>query len=122
MSDRDAAGAGFRSGIVTVVGRPNVGKSTLVNLLVGHKVSIVADVAQTTRNRIRGILSLPEGQLVLVDTPGIHRPQHEMNRRMVEGAIRTMDDVDLILFMIEAAPPARGRPGGGSAIGPGDRF
>jgi GTPase len=108
-----------KAGFVTIVGRPNVGKSTLLNLLVGQKVSIVSDVPQTTRHRIHGIVSRPGGQIVLVDTPGIHRPQHAMNRWMVSEATGAMQDVDLVLFMIEAQPPARA---GGPWLGPGDRF
>jgi GTP-binding protein Era len=109
------SGAGF----VTIIGRPNVGKSTLTNLLVGQKVTIVSDVPQTTRHRIHGIVNRPGGQIVLVDTPGIHRPQYAMNRWMVAGATESMHDVDLVLFMIE--PQAPSRPGG-SWLGPGDRF
>ncbi|HEY3176101.1 MAG TPA: GTPase Era [Candidatus Polarisedimenticolia bacterium] len=104
-----------RSGFAAVVGRPNVGKSTLINLLVGEKVAIVSDVAQTTRNRIHGFVNLPGGQMVLVDTPGIHKPLHGMNRLMVDEASDTMRGVDLILFMIEAVRPTSG-------LGPGDRF
>jgi len=108
-----------KAGFVTIVGRPNVGKSTLTNLLVGQKVSIVSAVPQTTRYRIHGIVTRPEGQIVLVDTPGIHRPQHAMNRWMVAEATEAMQGVDLVLFMIEAEPPSRP---GGSWLGPGDRF
>ena len=112
MSESPAA---IRSGFVAVVGRPNVGKSTLINLLVGEKVAIVSDVAQTTRNRIQGFLNLPGGQIVLVDTPGIHKPLHGMNRLMVKEATGAMRSVDLILFMIEATQPESG-------LGPGDKF
>ena len=73
---------GFRSGFVAVVGRPNVGKSTLVNALVGQKVAIVSDKPQTTRNRILAVVNRPGGQIVLFDTPGIHKPMHRMNERM----------------------------------------
>lgn len=102
---------GFRSGTVALIGRPNVGKSTLANRLVGVKVAIVSEVPQTTRRRIRGVVNLPGGQIVLVDTPGIHRPLHEMNRRMVAEATEAMQGVDLILLLVE--PPS---------LGPGDRF
>ncbi|MGH9870611.1 MAG: GTPase Era [Candidatus Polarisedimenticolia bacterium] len=107
------------SGFVTIVGRPNVGKSTLTNLLVGEKVSIVSKVPQTTRHRIHGIVNRPGGQIVLVDTPGIHRPQHAMNRWMVAEATQAMQGVDLVLFMIEPELPSRP---GGPWLGPGDRF
>lgn len=100
-----------RCGIVAVLGRPNVGKSTLVNRLVGEKVSIVSPVPQTTRNRIRGISSLPGAQIVFLDTPGIHRPHYRMNRRMVEAALEACDGVDLIYLMAESG-----------GLGPGDRF
>lgn len=100
-----------RSGFVAVVGRPNVGKSTLTNLLVGEKVAIVSDVPQTTRNRLKGMRTLPGGQIVIVDTPGIHKPRFQMNRLMVMEATEAMRDVDLILFVMEA-----------EGYGPGDRF
>jgi len=95
--------AEFRSGFVVVVGRPNVGKSTLVNRLVGQKVAIVSAVPQTTRNRIQAVRTLPgRGQVVFVDTPGIHRPDHRMNRRMVAQTWQSLSGVDLILFMVDA--------------------
>jgi GTP-binding protein Era len=96
---------------VAVVGRPNVGKSTLVNRLVGEKVCIVSPAPQTTRNRIRGICNLPGAQVVLLDTPGIHRPRHRMNTRMVEEAMEATGQADLIYALVE--PPQ---------LGPGDRF
>jgi len=74
-----------RSGFVTLIGRPNSGKSTLVNTLVGEKISIVTDKPQTTRNVIRGIVTRPEGQVVFLDTPGIHKPIHRMNDRMMKA-------------------------------------
>ena len=116
------SGLAARAGFVTIVGRPNVGKSTLANLLVGEKVAIVSDVPQTTRTLIRGIRNLPGGQLVIVDTPGIHKPRYAMNRCMVAEATGAMRGVDLILFMIEAGPSASGRaPGAAAGPGPGDR-
>lgn len=102
---------GGRSGIVAIMGRPNVGKSTLLNRLVGEKISIVSPVPQTTRNRIRGILNGEEGQIVFLDTPGIHKPHHRMNRRMVDEAMEACSGVDLIYLLAEA-----------SGLGPGDRF
>ncbi|HET6373044.1 MAG TPA: GTPase Era [Candidatus Polarisedimenticolia bacterium] len=108
-----------RAGFVAIVGRPNVGKSTLTNLIAGEKVSIVSDVPQTTRNRIRGIRTMPGGQIVVVDTPGIHKPRHTMNRWMVAEATAAIRDVDLILFMIEVEPGGRPR---GPDLGPGDKF
>lgn len=102
----------FRSGFVTIVGRPNVGKSTLLNRLVGTKVAIVSDKPQTTRNEVRGILTLPTAQLVFIDTPGIHRPRTLLGERVNETARATLDSVDVAAFVIEADRP----------IGPGDRF
>jgi len=101
-----------RSGFVAVVGRPNVGKSTLVNRLVGQKVSIVSDKPQTTRNRILAVVNRPEGQIVLLDTPGIHKPLHRMNQRMVEAAVRSLDEVDAALWLVDAK----------EGYGPGDRY
>jgi GTP-binding protein Era len=106
-------GPGFRSGFVPLIGRSNVGKSTLLNRLVGQKVSIVSPVSQTTRNRIQAILTVPRrGQVVFLDTPGIHKPQYRMNRRMVALALESLAGTDLILFMIDAA----------AGRGPGDDF
>ncbi|MFO0104128.1 MAG: GTPase, partial [Cyanobium sp.] len=79
-----AASEGFRSGFVALIGRPNVGKSTLLNQLVGEKVAITSPVAQTTRNRLRAILTTPAAQLVLLDTPGIHKPHHLLGERLVK--------------------------------------
>jgi GTPase len=93
----------FRAGFVSVVGRPNVGKSTLVNALVGQKVAIVSDKPQTTRNRILAVVNRPDGQLVLFDTPGIHKPQHTMNQRMVEAAVRSLGQVDLVAWVVDIA-------------------
>src|SRR4029453_6501317 len=97
MSHEDAreTSGPFRSGFVTVVGRPNVGKSTLVNRLVGQKVSIVSDKPQTTRNRILAVVNRPLGQIVLFDTPGIHKPAHRMNERMVDAALRSLAHADV---------------------------
>ncbi|HKC10735.1 MAG TPA: GTPase Era [Vicinamibacteria bacterium] len=102
----------FRSGFVTVLGRPNVGKSTLVNRLVGQKVAIVSDKPQTTRNRILAVVNRPAGQIVLFDTPGIHKPMHRMNRRMVGTAVRSLGQGDVALWLVEVGEP----------YGPGDRY
>ncbi|MEW6244299.1 MAG: GTPase Era [Bacillota bacterium] len=96
------AGDSFRSGFCAVVGRPNVGKSTLVNALVGQKVAIVSDKPQTTRNRITGVLTTGEMQVVFLDTPGIHKPRHRLGEYMVTVARETLSEVDLILFVVEA--------------------
>jgi GTP-binding protein Era len=111
-----------RSGFVAVVGRPNVGKSTLTNRIIGDKVAIVSAVPQTTRRRIRGFRNLPGGQIVLVDTPGIHKPRHTMNRWMMGEATEAIREVDLILFLI-SADPGRGRGAPPTdLLGPGDRY
>jgi GTP-binding protein Era len=95
---------GHRSGFVALVGRPNVGKSTLVNALVGHKVAIVSAKPQTTRNRITGILTEFDYQLIFVDTPGIHtRPPHQLNRIMIDEAVAAIPDADVILFVVDVS-------------------
>ncbi|MCX7925516.1 MAG: GTPase Era [Fimbriimonadales bacterium] len=96
-------GSPFRSGFVAVIGKPNVGKSTLVNHFVGRKVSIVSPRPQTTRRRILGILNLPDAQIVFVDTPGIHKPKYKLGERMVEAAVGALPDADLILFVVDAS-------------------
>jgi GTP-binding protein Era len=102
----------FRSGIVAVAGRANVGKSTLVNTIVGQKVSIVSDKPQTTRNAVRGVLSLDEGQLVFVDTPGLHKPRTLLGRQLNRTALGAVTGVDLVVFVID----------GKAGLGRGDRF
>jgi len=106
QNDRDT---GFKSGFIAIIGRPNVGKSTLMNCLLGEKISIISDKPQTTRNRIRGILTLPDAQLVFLDTPGIHKPLHKMNEIMVKTALGTYGEVDVIMLLVEATE----RPGAG---------
>jgi GTP-binding protein Era len=98
----------LRSGFVTIVGRPNVGQSTLLNRLVGQKVAIVTEKPQTTRNRILAIANSASAQMVFFDTPGIHKPKHEMNRRMVELAVRSLKNVDLALLMVDVTEPFGG--------------
>jgi GTP-binding protein Era len=94
--------SGFKSGFISIIGRPNVGKSTLLNLLLGEKIAIVSDKPQTTRNRILGIKNHPAGQIIFLDTPGIHRAQSRLNRSMVKVALATYSEVDGVCFMIEA--------------------
>lgn len=101
-----------KSGFVTIIGRPNVGKSTLINRLVQTKMAIVSDKAQTTRDLIQGILHHPDGQVVFVDTPGIHKPRHELGNRINQRALHAIDHVDVILFVIPY----------NEKIGEGDRF
>jgi len=99
----------FRSGFISIIGRPNVGKSTLLNALLGEKIAIISDKPQTTRNRILGIVNQPGAQLVFMDTPGIHKPMHKMNEFMVKTALATYNEVDVILMLVEATE----QPGGG---------
>ncbi|HEX3669778.1 MAG TPA: GTPase Era [Acidimicrobiia bacterium] len=103
---------GFRSGFVTLVGRPNVGKSTLLNQLVGSKVAIVSDRPQTTRAAIRGVRTTPDDQIVFVDTPGIHKPRTPLGERTNQRAVATLGEVDVVCLLVEADSP----------IGAGDRF
>lgn len=102
----------MKSGFVSIIGRPNSGKSTLLNRLVGEKVSIVTDKPQTTRHVVRGIVTTPEGQVTFLDTPGIHKPIHRMNERMMKSVRDAMGGVDLILLIVDAA----------AAFGRGDEF
>ena len=102
----------LKSGFVCIAGRPNSGKSTLLNRLVGEKISIVTDKPQTTRNVIRGIVTREEGQIVFLDTPGIHKPIHKMNERMMKYVRDSMADVDLVLLIVDCSQP----------FGRGDQF
>jgi GTP-binding protein Era len=106
------APTGFKSGFIGIIGRPNVGKSTLMNQLVGQKIAITSPVAQTTRNRLRGILTTPEAQLIFVDTPGIHKPHHQLGKVLVQNAQIAIDSVDVVLFVVDGSVDAGG----------GDRF
>jgi GTP-binding protein Era len=110
MSDDDPATsppsnapAGFRSGFCTIVGRPNVGKSTLLNRILGSKVSIVSDKPQTTRTEVRGILDRPDAQVVFVDTPGQHKPRTLLGERLNDTAQHATGDVDVVVLMVDAA-------------------
>jgi GTP-binding protein Era len=102
------APAGFKSGFVALIGRPNVGKSTLMNQMIGQKIAITSPVAQTTRNRLRGILTGPTSQIIFVDTPGIHKPHHQLGKVLVQNAKQAIDAVDLIVFVVDASVPAGG--------------
>ena len=95
----------MKSGFVGLVGRPNAGKSTLLNRLVGTKLAIVSDKPQTTRNRIVGVKSLPGGQMIYVDTPGIHRPLHRLNVRMVDISRATVREVDVVALVVDVSTP-----------------
>ena len=102
----------MKSGFVSFIGRPNAGKSTLLNRLVGSKLAIVSDKPQTTRTRILGVRNYPDAQVVFLDTPGIHRPLHRMNVRMVDTAVQTIKEVDVLGLVVDASEPP----------GKGDRF
>ena len=102
----------MKAGFVSFLGRPNAGKSTLLNRIVGHKLAIVSDKPQTTRTRIVGVKNYDEGQVVFVDTPGVHKPTHRMNVRMVDVALDAMREVDVLCLVVDIAV----KPG------PGDRF
>jgi len=95
-----------KAGIVSIIGRPNAGKSTLLNRIVGEKIAIVSDKPQTTRTRILGTRNYPGGQIAFVDTPGIHRPLHRMNVRMVDAAVETLREVDVVMLMHDASTRA----------------
>jgi len=94
-----------RSGFVAIVGRPNVGKSTLMNRMVGQKVAIMSDKPQTTRNRIHGVVTSDEGQIIFIDTPGIHKPKHKLGEHMVKIAVQTLSEVEAVLFLVDATMP-----------------
>lgn len=96
------AGNHHKSGFIAVIGRPNVGKSTLINSLIGQKIAIMSDKPQTTRNRILCILTRPEAQIVFLDTPGIHKPKHKLGEYMVKAAEGTLKEVDAIFFVVDA--------------------
>jgi GTPase len=101
-----------KSGFVALIGRPNAGKSTLLNRLVGEKLAIVSDKPQTTRNRIIGVRNYDDAQVVFVDTPGVHRPLHRLNVRMLDAALDTLREVDVVTVVVDATEPTGG----------GDRF
>lgn len=102
----------FKSGFVTIIGRPNVGKSTLINRIIGEKIAIMSDKPQTTRNKIQCVYTQEDYQIVFLDTPGIHKPKHKLGQYMVNVAKDTLKEVDVVLFLVED----------GVSIGPGDQY
>lgn len=103
---------GFKSGFVAIVGRPNVGKSTLMNQVIGQKIAIMSDKPQTTRNKIQGVYTSGNRQIVFLDTPGIHKPKHKLGDYMVKAAISALEEVDVVLFLADVS----------EGLGGGDRF
>lgn len=112
MEQRMNAEGNFRSGFISIIGRPNVGKSTLFNVMVGEKIAAVSEKPNTTRNRIVGVKNLPDAQLIFIDTPGIHKVRGELGKAMVQTAVSAIWEADVILMMIEVDEP----------FGKGDRF
>jgi len=103
---------GHKSGFVALIGRPNVGKSTLMNHIIGQKVAIMSDKPQTTRNQIRGVYTDERGQIIFLDTPGIHKPKSKLGEYLVKTAQNALEEVDLVLFLVDAS----------EGLGPGDRY
>ncbi len=102
----------YKSGFISIIGRPNVGKSTFLNRVIGQKIAIMSDKPQTTRNKVQGVLTLEQSQMIFIDTPGIHKPKHKLGDFMLKVAKNTLREVDVILFMVNAT----------EAIGKGDEF
>lgn len=103
---------GFKSGFISIIGRPNVGKSTLMNRIVGEKLAIISDKPQTTRNKIQTVLSTDNYQLVILDTPGIHKPKNKLGEYMVGESRNTLNEVDIVLWLVDES----------TEMGPGDKF
>jgi GTP-binding protein Era len=93
----------YKSGFATIIGRPNVGKSTLLNSILGQKIAIMSDKPQTTRNRIQGFYTKENSQIIFIDTPGLHKPQHKLGEYMVTAAVGTLNEVDIVLYLVDAA-------------------
>jgi len=102
MLNNENASKGYKSGFISIIGRPNVGKSTFLNRVIGQKIAIMSDKAQTTRNKIQGVLTVDDAQMIFIDTPGIHKPKHKLGDFMMKVAVNTLKEVDLILFMVNA--------------------
>ncbi|MFW6390012.1 MAG: GTPase Era, partial [Halanaerobiales bacterium] len=102
----------YKSGFTTIIGRPNVGKSTLINKIIGKKISITSPKPQTTRNKIQAVYSTDNGQIVFVDTPGIHKAKNKLDKYMLSQAFKSLEGIDLIIFLVDAT----------STFGKGDKF
>lgn len=103
---------GYKSGFISIIGRPNVGKSTFLNRVIGQKIAIMSDKPQTTRNKVQGVLTQQDSQMIFIDTPGIHKPKHKLGEFMLKTAKNTLREVDLIMFMVNAE----------QGLGKGDEF
>ncbi|KQL53512.1 GTPase Era [Heyndrickxia shackletonii] len=112
MSNKQIAENEFKSGFISIIGRPNVGKSTFLNRVIGQKIAIMSDKPQTTRNKVQGVYTTDDSQMIFIDTPGIHKPKHKLGDFMMKVATNTLREVDLILFMINAV----------EGLGRGDEF
>ena len=104
IDDSKKSGA-YKSAFITVLGRPNVGKSSLVNKICGEKIAITSNKPQTTRHKIRGVLHRSDAQLVFVDTPGIHKPQTKLGERLNTKAVSTLSEIDIVCFVVDATSP-----------------
>jgi GTPase len=111
MSNKET-NASFKSGFISIIGRPNVGKSTFLNRVIGQKIAIMSDKPQTTRNKVQGVLTTSESQMIFIDTPGIHKPKHKLGDFMMKIAQNTLKEVDIILFMVNVE----------EGLGKGDQF
>ncbi len=100
--NQDLNNKSYKSGFISIIGRPNVGKSTFLNKVIGQKIAIMSDKPQTTRNKVQGVLTLDDAQLIFIDTPGIHKPKHRLGDFMMKVAQNTLKEVDLVLFMVNA--------------------
>ncbi|WHX39354.1 GTPase Era [Mesobacillus sp. AQ2] len=102
FNNQDSNNKSHKSGFISIIGRPNVGKSTFLNRVIGQKIAIMSDKPQTTRNKVQGVLTLDDSQLIFIDTPGIHKPKHRLGDFMMKVAQNTLKEVDLVLFMVNA--------------------
>ncbi len=102
MNNKEMNNQAFKSGFISIIGRPNVGKSTFINRVIGQKIAIMSDKPQTTRNKVQGVLTTNDAQYIFIDTPGIHKPKHKLGDFMMKVAQNTLKEVDVILFMVNA--------------------
>ena len=102
MNNKEMNDQAFKSGFISIIGRPNVGKSTFINRVIGQKIAIMSDKPQTTRNKVQGVLTINDAQYIFIDTPGIHKPKHKLGDFMMKVAQNTLKEVDVILFMVNA--------------------